>query len=139
MKRILMKRILMKRILMKRILLTLAALVVMTASANAQAQRPIKKLEGMWSNPPSTAVGTFCAFVCTDVGIDKLNALLDDPKNDARPFPELQKEAKAQEQAYIHARLTPAALKTFPLDPADDPGFLRCEPWGLARQMIAPH
>jgi len=27
----------------------------------------------------------------------------------------------------------------FPLDPADDPGFLRCEPWGLARQMFAPH
>jgi hypothetical protein len=25
------------------------------------------------------------------------------------------------------------------LDPADDPGFLRCEPWGLARQIFARH
>ena len=25
------------------------------------------------------------------------------------------------------------------MDPADDPGFLLCEPWGLARQIFAPH
>ena len=34
------------------------------------------KLEGMWSDPPKTAVGTFCFFACTDAGIDRLNALL---------------------------------------------------------------
>ena len=33
----------------------------------------------------------------------------------------------------------PEAGKAFPLDPADDPGFLRCEPWGFARQIFAPH
>src|SRR5204863_119907 len=31
-------------------------------------------------------------------------------------------------------------LKHYPLDPLkDDPGYTQCEPWGLARQMFAPH
>jgi len=93
----------------------------------------------MWSNPPSTPVGVFCSFLCTDAGIKRLNALLDDPANDSRAFEQLQTEAKTYEQEYIRSRLTAAALQTYPLDPADDPGFLRCEPWGLARQMFAPH
>jgi hypothetical protein len=107
----------------------------------APAPKPMpSKLEGMWSDPPPTAVGTLCFFACTDAAIDRLNALLDDPKNDARPFPQLAAEArKHQEEAYLKPRLTEAALKTYPLDPADDPGFLRCEPWGLAKQMFAPH
>ena len=98
------------------------------------------KLEGRWSDPPPTAVGTFCFFSCTDAGIERLNALLDDPANDKRPFPQLQAEAaKYQTDTYLRPRLTEAALKTYPLDPADDPGFLRCEPWGLSKQMFAPH
>jgi len=107
----------------------------------APAPKPMpSKLEGMWSDPPPTAVGTLCFFACTDAAIDRLNALLDDPANDARPFPELSAEAqKHEKEDYLRPRLTPAALKTYPLDPADDPGFLRCEPWGLAKQMFAPH
>jgi len=35
--------------------------------------------------------------------------------------------------------MTPAVLASFPIDPADDPGLLKCEPWGLARQIFAPH
>jgi hypothetical protein len=98
------------------------------------------KLEGMWSDPPATAVGTLCFFACTDAAIEHLNALLDDPKNDSRPFPQLAAEAqKHQQENYLRPRLTDAALKTYPLDPAEDPGFLRCEPWGLAKQMFAPH
>jgi hypothetical protein len=65
---------------------------------------------------------------------------MDDPANDARPFEALQAEAdKHQREKYLRPRLTAAALKTYPLDPADDPGFLRCEPWGLARQIFARH
>ena len=107
----------------------------------APAPKPMpSKLEGMWSDPPATAVGTLCFFACTDAAIDRLNALLDDPANDARPFPQLAAEAlKHQTDTYLRPRLTEAALKTYPLDPADDPGFLRCEPWGLAKQMFAPH
>ncbi|HET9386347.1 MAG TPA: hypothetical protein VFO67_14460 [Gemmatimonadales bacterium] len=98
------------------------------------------KLEGMWSDPPPTAVGTLCFFACTDAAIDRLNTLLDDPANDDRPFPELSAAAqKHQQDTYFRPRLTDNALKTYPLDPADDPGFLRCEPWGLAKQMFAPH
>jgi hypothetical protein len=33
-----------------------------------------------------TILGRMCAFVCSDAGIDAMNALLDDPKNDAVPF-----------------------------------------------------
>ena len=47
----------------------------------------------MWSDPPATAVGTLCFFACTDAAIERLNALLDDPKNDTRPFPQLAAEA----------------------------------------------
>ena len=119
------------------LLLVVTLLISIPPSTEAQSSR--SKLEGMWSDPPSTAVGSFCSFACTDAGIDRLNALLDDPANDARPFAQLQTEAKAYEREYIRSRLTPEALKTYPLDPADDPGFLRCEPWGLARQMFAPH
>jgi hypothetical protein len=94
----------------------------------------------MWSDPPATAVGALCFFACTDAAIDRLNVLLDDPANDARPFEDLRTEAeKHQQETYFRPRLTPAALETYPLDPADDPGFLRCEPWGLAQQMFAPH
>ena len=93
----------------------------------------------MWSDPPTTAEGLFCFFACTDAGIARLNGLLDDPANDARPFQELQGEAKRYERESLRDRLTPAALKRYPLDPADDPGFLRCEPWGAARQIFAPH
>ena len=97
-------------------------------------------LEGMWSNPPNTAVGSFCAFACTDAGIDRLNALLDDPANDATPYQQLSASAQRHQlDTYIRPRLTTEALKTYPLDPADDPGLLRCEPWGLLRQMFAPH
>ena len=66
----------------------------------------------MWSDPPATAVGTFCFFSCTDAGIERLNALLDDPANDKRPFPQLQAEAaKYQTDTYLRPRLTDAALK----------------------------
>jgi len=106
----------------------------------AQSQSNAGKLEGMWSDPPATAAGTFCFFSCTDIGMERLNKLLDDPGNDARPATELLREAKAFEGEYIKSLLTPEALKHYPLDPLkDDPGYTRCEPWGLARQMFAPH
>jgi hypothetical protein len=117
------------------------ALLILLAAACSSPPPPMPgKLEGMWSDPPATAIGTLCFFACTDAAIDRLNALLDDPANDARPFPELSAAAQEHQQDdYIRPRLTEAALKTYPLDPADDPGFLRCEPWGLAKQMFAPH
>ena len=117
--------------------LALALMTCIPSSSDAQSSRP--NLDGMWSDPPATVLGTFCADACTDAGIDRLNALLDNPANDARPFDDLQAEAKTREREYLRSRLTDSALKTYPLDPADDPGFLRCEPWGLARQMFARH
>ena len=105
------------------------------------AQSPPKsKLEGMWSDPPVTIMARFCAGWCTDAGIERLNALLDNPANDGKSVAQLSAEASAyQNDGYIKSRLTPAALSSYPLDPADDPGLLKCEPWGLARQMFAPH
>jgi len=118
----------------------LLVLILLTCTpAGVDAQSPASRLEGMWSDPPTTPEGLFCFFACTDTGMARLNGLLDDPANDARPFQELQAEAKQYEREYLRSRLTPAALKRYPLDPADDPGFLRCEPWGVARQIFAPH
>jgi hypothetical protein len=119
------------------ILFTIVLLVWITS---ALSQSGAAKLEGMWSDPPATAVGTFCFFSCTDIGVERLNKLLDDPANDARPAAELIGQAKVFEGTYIRGLLTPEALKHYPLDPLkDDPGYTRCEPWGLARQMFAPH
>jgi hypothetical protein len=108
------------------------------AARTERAPRP--EFSGMWSDPPATAVDDFCFMTCSDEGIARLNALLDDPANDSRPYQEISREAvRYQREEYIRPRLTPAVAKTFPLDPADDPGFLRCEPWGFARQIFAPH
>jgi hypothetical protein len=108
-------------------------------AAGAEGQSSGTKLEGMWSDPPATAVGTFCIFSCTDLGLERLNKLLDDPANDSRPAMQLIGEAKTVERDYIRGLFTAEALKHYPLDPLKDPGYLRCEPWGLARQMFAPH
>src|SRR5437870_11850468 len=127
----------MTRVHLPYILSGLILLTWMPAPVDAQSSR--SKLDGMWSDPPSSVLGSFCADACTDAGIDRLNALLDDPANDSRPFDDLQADAKKVEREYLRSRLTASALKTYPLDPADDPGFLRCEPWGLGRQMFARH
>lgn len=117
-----------------------AALVLTVGCGRTEVPASRPDLQGMWSDPPSTAVDVFCFLTCTDEGIAHLNALLDDPANDDRPFDELNRQAWGyQNDQYMRPRLTDAALKTFPLDPADDPGFLNCQPWGFARQIFAPH
>jgi hypothetical protein len=105
------------------------------------AQGGPQSLEGMWSDPPVTLEDDLCRSYCTQMGLDYLDALLSDPENDARSFAELRSEARDhQSMQYFRPRLSAAALETFPLDPLmDDPGYLRCEPWGLARQMFVPH
>jgi hypothetical protein len=117
--------------------LVIALLIEFTPATAAQKTRPT--LEGMWSDPPYSTVGTLCASICSDFGIGRLNALLDDPANDARPFQQLQTASRRSEEEYIRARLTTAALEKYPVNPVEDPGFSRCEPWGLARQMFARH
>lgn len=120
--------------------LVLLAISLAWPVAVAAQSAPRSKVEGMWSDPPVTLVARFCAAWCTDAGIERLNALLDNPANDSRPVAQLNGEAQAyQLNTYVKSRMTPAALASFPIDPADDPGLLECEPWGLARQMFAPH
>ena len=128
----------------ERILNARAGVLVLIAyvsmPAFSQTQSPSRNFIGMWSDPPVTITGDFCASWCTDAGIERLDALLDDPKNDARPLAELRAEAdNYQRENYIRPHLTDAALKTYPLDRADDPSFLRCEPYGFAQQFIARH
>ena len=115
----------------------IALLIGITPAIQAQKTHPA--LEGMWSDPPSSTLGFLCASICSDTGINRLNALLDDPANDARPFQELQAAARRTEQDYTRAQLTPAALEKYPVNPVEDPGFSRCEPWGVARQVFARH
>ena len=119
-------------------LLGLILLVSIAPAAHAQGTR--SKLEGMWSDPPATAVGTFCFAWCTDAGIDYLNKLLDDPANDARAFAQLMSLADTyQRNNYIRPRLTDATAKAYPQDPADDPAFLQCTPYGLGHQIFSRH
>ena len=117
----------------------LVVVVLAWNPASTDAQSSQSRLEGMWSDPPATAVSQFCMFECTDAGIARLNELLDDPANDTRPYEELAMEARSHEREYLRSRLTEDALKTYPIDQADNPSFLRCEPPGVAQQMFMPH
>ena len=127
----------MERVTLRRTAWLLAASTFgLTAPAFAQ-NRP--DLSGMWSDPAGLE-DTFCIFWCTDAGLERLAELLDDPANDARPIIELYADAgRYQRDQYLRPRLTPAAVATLGLDPADDPGFLECEPWAFAREIFAPH
>lgn len=117
------------------------SLLAFSLSVPIAAQQRAVDLSGMWSDPPATLEDTFCLFFCTQVGLDRLAALLADEANDERPIiPDLFGEAGAfQLDSYIKPRLTPAAVATLGIDPADDPGFLECEPWAFAREIFAPH
>ena len=123
-----------------RLRLALLAILLLVAIPSTATQQLRSDFEGMWSDPPHTAIGEFCFAWCTDAGIDYLNKLLDDPANDARPVRDLMAQAtKYQVDVYIKSVLTSEALKAYPLDPADDPAFLRCEPIGGARQIFVRH
>lgn len=126
---------------MQSAILRLAALVlVLTLVALPTRAQSLSPFIGMWSDPPPTPEGELCTGYCTDVGLNRLAALLDDPKNDSRSFTDLSADAtKFERDQYLKPRLTTEALKTFPLAAAEDPGFLNCEPWGVARQIFARH
>jgi len=105
-----------------------------------QAQSDDSSLEGMWSDPPHTIADSQCYVYCTDASLSRLEELLDDPANDDRPLSELTQAAgRYQREQYFRPRFTAAALENYPRDPADDPGFLRCEPWGFVKQIFSPH
>jgi hypothetical protein len=117
------------------------ALVVLGTIPFAQAQKT-PAVAGMWSGVLNGAIeDMFCDWGwCTDVGRERLAALLDDPSNDERLTILLFGDAaRYQLEQYVIPRLTPAGRATLGVDPAEDPGFLLCEPWGFARQIFAPH
>lgn len=123
-------------------ILTVLGLCQVSAPLDIQAwaQERQSPFEGMWSDPPVSLFDTFCAGACTDAGLDHLEALLDDPANDDRPYGELASEAAdVQINEYFKPLLIGEALATFPLDHGQDPGFLYCEPWGVGRQLTARH
>ncbi len=115
-------------------------LLLLCVSTFARAQSGNSTLEGMWSDPPRTLADSQCYVYCTDAGLSRLEELLDDPANDDRPLNELTRAAGSyQREQYFRPRFTDAALENYPRDPADDPGFLYCEPWGFAKQIFSPH
>ena len=114
-----------------------ACLALLIANSVSGQSRP-GPLDGMWSDPSADPVDDYCSGVCTQAGIDRLNALLDDPANDARPYRELVAEANAAQNDYVLPLFTPLAFE-HRISPLEDPGFTECRPWGLARQMLARH
>lgn len=114
------------------------ALPLAIISVPAHGQGAASPLEGMWSDPSNDPIDSLCRSWCTQGSIDRLNALLDDPANDDRSYSELRNEANEVRDQYVRSRLTQAAIES-EIDPLEDPGYLECEPWGLARQLYAPH
>jgi len=125
-----------ERTMASRVLILLLLIVALARPSLAQGKRWI---EGMWSDPPVSMIGSLCAGHCSDVALNALNELLDDPRNDSRPVQQLLQTAAARHDAYVRAHLVPELLKTYPPDPADDPSFLNCEPYAGARQMFSRH
>ena len=118
--------------------LVVVALTAATISVTARGQGADGPLEGMWSDPSNDPIDSLCRSSCTQGAIDHMNALLDDPANDDRSYIELLNEAREVRAQYVRAHLTQAAIESV-IGPLEDPGYLECEPWGLARQMFAPH
>ena len=115
-----------------------AALSLLCLTAPALAQS-VPNLAGMYSDPQGLE-DVFCFFWCSDAGLERLNALLDDPANDERPTMDLYNEAAVyQRDNYVQVRLTPEGAATLGFDPADDPSFLYCEPMAFAREIFVPH
>jgi len=124
----------------RRVRAAITALTLSWLAVPIAAQPRPPDLAGMWSDPPATIEDSFCVFWCADAGLDRINALLDDPANDERPIIELYIEAsRFQREQYLKPLLTAAALETLGRDPADDPGFRDCVPWAFAREIFAPH
>jgi len=122
------------------VLLVTLAVAACSPQPAATPTSPAPDLAGMYSDPPNTALDMFCFFACTDVGLRRLEALLDDPANDAKPYTALSEDAtRHQLDEYLRPHLTEAALGAPMPDPMKDPGYLHCEPWGFARQLFAPH
>ena len=120
--------------------IVISQLLLLCVSTFAQAPSDNPDLEGMWSDPPLTIADSQCRLFCTDMSLSYLDELLNDPANDDRSLGELtQATGRYQREQYFYPRLTAAALEGYPRDPADDPGFLRCEPWGFAKQIFSPH
>ena len=120
--------------------IVITQVLLLCISTFVQAQSDDSSLEGMWSDPPHTIADSQCYVYCTDAGLSHLEELLDDPANDDRPLAELTQAAgRYQREQYFRPRFTAAALENYPRDPADDPGFLRCEPWGFVKQIFSPH
>ena len=120
--------------------IVITQVLLLCISTFAQAQSDYSSLEGMWSDPPHTIADSQCYVYCTDASLSRLEELLDDSANDDRPLSELTQAAgRYQREQYFRPRFTAAALENYPRDPADDPGFLRCEPWGFVKQIFSPH
>ena len=116
-----------------------STIILALGCAHPRAQDARPDLAGMWSDPPPTAEGLFCYGRCTDAGLRYLKALLDDPANDERGYRELWTEAHSHQRLHVLRHLTLVGFEKFSRDLVDDPAFLYCEPWGLARQILAPH
>src|SRR5689334_23823882 len=83
-------------------------ILLLASMARPAAPQSHPVFEGMWGDPPVSAEDTFCAAYCTDAGLQRLGALLDDPKNDNRPYVQLSAEAdNYQRDSYIRPLLTP--------------------------------
>ena len=90
---------------------TLILLLLIVALAPPSLAQEKRWIEGMWSDPPVTMIGSLCAGHCSDVALNALNELLDDPKNDSRPVQQLLQTAARRHDAYVRAHLLPELLK----------------------------
>jgi hypothetical protein len=120
--------------------LALVAIVLLSVSVSSLPQEPRPDFSGLWSDTPPTAEDMLCFLVCTDGGVEYLQALLDDPENRDKPSMQLigatwEHQIKVLTPSY----LAPAGLDGYPLDMTKDPGLTHCEPWGFARQIFVPH
>ena len=117
----------------------LAPLIGVGAGTPSMAQQTNPDFQGMWSDPPTSPALSFCFVGCVQEAFAYFNSVLEDPEYFDQSYAELQQRATEYQTEFIRSRLTSAGVEIFPFDfVANDPS-LRCQAWGLALQMLAPH
>ena len=124
-------------------LVALFLVTTLCVTASARAQTP--NLEGIWSgtlthpyDPGWTIEDIYCFVGCPVPTYEYMRRLLEDPRNDDRPYAELRPYADRFTVENLHALMTPEGQELLAaFDIADEPG-LRCEHFGFFRETLSP-
>lgn len=125
--------------------LVAGALLSTPLVTSAQSADPAAPFLGTWSGVFTTQDHEFwgaedlaCFVGCPRSYYDHLAELFADPKNDSRPYFELNGEASTRELAQFDAMLTPLGRQIRAANAPETDPKLYCQPYGYVREVTNP-